>query len=189
MTSNVSLGPPGPSGFYPPPMPHAVADVAGELRLRLPGLRVFRLHKLLYFCQGYHIAHFGSQLFDETVSAWDHGPVVGRLWHAENVLVQSPGAREIEDEGALNTIGFIASHFGHLSSRARGPDTRARAVAACRPRPTYRRPVHDPTGVAARLFSSSTRAGRRRWVGELQPARPPASDSAGRVRRRGPGNA
>lgn len=98
-------------------MPHAVADVAGELRLRLPGLRVFRLHKLLYFCQGYHLAHFGSQLFDETVSAWDHGPVVGRLWHAENALVQNPGAPEIEDEGALNTIGFVASHFGHLSSR------------------------------------------------------------------------
>lgn len=58
-------------------------DVAIELRRRLPGLGVKKLHKLLYYCQGHHLATFGRPLFNETISAWDMGPVVGALWFAE----------------------------------------------------------------------------------------------------------
>jgi uncharacterized phage-associated protein len=40
---------------------------------------VKKLHKLLYYCQGHHLATFGLPLFDESISAWDMGPVVGTL--------------------------------------------------------------------------------------------------------------
>ncbi|WP_425453428.1 Panacea domain-containing protein [Thermomonospora umbrina] len=44
---------------------------------------MLKLHKLLYFCQGHHVADLGEPLFGESISAWDHGPVVGTLWHQE----------------------------------------------------------------------------------------------------------
>src|SRR5436305_1274853 len=58
-------------------------DVAVVLRERLPGLPVKKLHKLLYYCQGHHLAAFGEPQFGETISAWDMGPVVGTLWKQE----------------------------------------------------------------------------------------------------------
>ena len=58
-------------------------DVAAVLRDRLPGLGTTKLHKLLYYCQGHHLAAFGEPLFAETISAWDNGPVVGTVWRAE----------------------------------------------------------------------------------------------------------
>ena len=57
--------------------------IAAELRRRLPGLGAKKLHKLLYYCQGHHLATFNRALFDETISAWDMGPVVGTLWRQE----------------------------------------------------------------------------------------------------------
>lgn len=35
-----------------------------------------RVQKLLYYCQGWHLAETGSPLFDESIEAWVHGPVV-----------------------------------------------------------------------------------------------------------------
>ena len=35
-----------------------------------------KLQKLLYYQQGYHLAVFGTPLFDEQVEAWMYGPVV-----------------------------------------------------------------------------------------------------------------
>lgn len=35
-----------------------------------------RLHKLLYYAQGWHPAVFGRPLFEEKIEAWTHGPVV-----------------------------------------------------------------------------------------------------------------
>jgi uncharacterized phage-associated protein len=38
-------------------------DVAAALRERLPALGKVKLHKLLYYCQGHHLATFGVPLF------------------------------------------------------------------------------------------------------------------------------
>ena len=35
-----------------------------------------KLQKLLYYCQGFHLAIHNSPLFKETIEHWDHGPVV-----------------------------------------------------------------------------------------------------------------
>jgi uncharacterized phage-associated protein len=93
-------------------------EVAAELRKRLPGVAVKKLHKLLYYCQGHHLATFNSPLFSESISAWDVGPVVGSLWKhekdhgAEGRTVESGGSM---DEGALNTVGYVVSRYGALT--------------------------------------------------------------------------
>jgi uncharacterized phage-associated protein len=73
--------------------PVSAHDVAREIRKRMPGVPVKKLHKLLYFSQGHHLATFRVPLFAETISAWDMGPVVGRLWHREDKGYDEPARR------------------------------------------------------------------------------------------------
>lgn len=110
------------SGRYPPdptpsPYPDGVTlsapDVAAALRSRHPGIGRLKLHKLLYYCQGHHLATFGEPLFGETVSAWDRGPVVGSLWHAEKHDSPRSSAASTADETQLNTVGYVL--YGRMS--------------------------------------------------------------------------
>jgi uncharacterized phage-associated protein len=95
-------------------MPVSAHDVAAVLRARQPGMPVKKLHKLLYYCQGHHLAVFDEPLFTETVSAYDMGPVVGALWHQEKLGRGLPERSEL-DEAQLNTIGYVLSRYGALS--------------------------------------------------------------------------
>ncbi len=90
-------------------------DVAQQLRCRLPGLGTKKLHKLLYYCQGHHLATFGMPLFHDTISAWDMGPVVGQLWHDENRGTEIEAVTNALSESELNTVGYVVSHYGGLS--------------------------------------------------------------------------
>jgi uncharacterized phage-associated protein len=66
--------------------------IAAALRERLPDIGSVKLHKLLYYCQGHHLATFGEPLFSETISARDMGPVVGTLWREEKILCAARSA-------------------------------------------------------------------------------------------------
>jgi len=94
--------------------------IAAALRERLPNLAAVKLQKLLYYCQGHHLAHFGEPLFSETISAWDMGPVVPSVWHEDR---QGPPPEERDmvrpplDEAALNTVGYIVSRYGVMTGR------------------------------------------------------------------------
>jgi len=101
---------------YPGGMPVHAADVAAELRRHIPGLPTKKLHKLLYYCQGHHLAASGEPLFSETVSAWDMGPVVGTLWRNEKDRGPAPPTTELT-EGQLNTVGYVLSRYGKLTGR------------------------------------------------------------------------
>lgn len=39
-----------------------------------------KLQKLLYYEQGYHLAYYGTPLFDEEIEAWQYGPVVPLIY-------------------------------------------------------------------------------------------------------------
>jgi len=93
---------------------YSARDIAADLRRRLPGVPAKKLHKLLYYAQGHHLATFGEPLFKESISAWDMGPVVGQLWYAET----QDGPAEMVDElaeAALNTVGYVVSRYGRLN--------------------------------------------------------------------------
>ncbi|MHC4397242.1 MAG: Panacea domain-containing protein [Planctomycetota bacterium] len=40
-----------------------------------------KLHKLLYYAQGLHLALYDKPLFTEQIRAWEHGPVIPPLYH------------------------------------------------------------------------------------------------------------
>jgi uncharacterized phage-associated protein len=98
-------------------MPVSAHDVAAELRRRHPGLPTKKLHKLLYYCQGHHLATFGAPLFSESIAAWDMGPVVSALWYQEK-NGEPPPVGDVElGEAELNTIGYVLSRYGALSGQ------------------------------------------------------------------------
>jgi uncharacterized phage-associated protein len=94
-------------------------DVAAAIRDRLPGIGTMKLHKLLYYCQGYHLAHTGEPLFREPLSAWDNGPVCAPLWRAERGQEGKPAAGSLDNDG-LGTIGYVVSRYGALSGTELG---------------------------------------------------------------------
>jgi uncharacterized phage-associated protein len=98
---------------YPAAVVLSAHDVAAALRARHPHLPTVKLHKLLYYCQGHHLATFGRPLFQESLSAWDLGPVVGALWRAEK-NGETVEHREL-DEASLNTVGYVLSRYGGLT--------------------------------------------------------------------------
>jgi uncharacterized phage-associated protein len=77
---------------------------------------VVKIHKLLYYCQGWHLAWFGEPLFHQEVAAWVNGPVVADLWHDEDKGRDTPSAIEL-DETKLSTIDFVVSRYGHLTGK------------------------------------------------------------------------
>lgn len=89
-------------------------DVAAALRERLPGLGKKQLHKLLYYCQGHHLAGVGGAIFSENLYAWKMGPVVASLWRDERDQAPRPDPHTL-GEAELNTIGYVISRYGGLS--------------------------------------------------------------------------
>jgi uncharacterized phage-associated protein len=87
-------------------------DVAAALRERLPGIGRKKLHTLLYYCQGHHLATFQRPLFGERLSARDYGPVVESLRQNGS---ESPHPEQPLDEGELNTVGYVVSRYGTLT--------------------------------------------------------------------------
>ena len=50
------------------------SEEAGDLISNL------KLQKLLYYAQGFHLALFGTSLFNDEIEAWAHGPVVASVY-------------------------------------------------------------------------------------------------------------
>ena len=86
--------------------------VAAEIRRRRPGIGKARLHNLLYYVQGYHLAWRGRPAFDDDIEAWAKGPVVAALWLAEK------GGRPVQSseappESVCNVVTYVLRRVGH----------------------------------------------------------------------------
>lgn len=93
------------------PMTATAAQIAAALRHTRPGLTPGRIHKLLYLCQGHHLAWYGQPLFTDPVTAWDNGVAVPALRGRE---LDGPAGYGGLPNGVLNTIGYVCSRYGGL---------------------------------------------------------------------------
>jgi uncharacterized phage-associated protein len=59
-----------------------------------------KLQKLVYYCQGFHLALYGKPLFPERIEAWKHGPVCPPLYRALKPSGANP-VFEIDAEDSL----------------------------------------------------------------------------------------
>lgn len=92
-------------------------DVAAELRQRFnhdPG--VVKIHKLLYYAQGWHLTWAGEPLFRERIEAWANGPVVAALWHDEKKDRPRPESRELVG-AQLATIDYVVERYGRHTAK------------------------------------------------------------------------
>ena len=94
----------------------SAAAVAGEVRRRKPGIGKVKLHKLLYYVQGYHLAWEGRPAFTEDIEAWGMGPVVAGLWRDEKYRDCS-AAGEPLPETVRNTVTNVLSRYGHMTGK------------------------------------------------------------------------
>ena len=67
------------------------------------GLTHLKLQKLLYYAQGICLSLSGKVLFDEPIEAWDHGPVVKKVFDR----FTSKGRNEITIEDAPSSVEVI----------------------------------------------------------------------------------
>lgn len=90
--------------------PYSPAAVANEFLLR--GQRESRpitplqLQKLTYITYGWYLGVTGEKLFDESVEAWDHGPVIPSLFHEFKKFGREPITRLAH---TAKDLGFDAS--------------------------------------------------------------------------------
>ena len=68
------------------------ADKGGELMTNM------KLQKMLYYQQGFHLAYFGTPLFEEDIEAWMYGPVVPTVYDR----YKSNGRNGIEPDRGLD---------------------------------------------------------------------------------------
>ncbi|MCL1897527.1 MAG: DUF4065 domain-containing protein [Micrococcales bacterium] len=99
-------------------MPSVFDAAALILRLASP-LTPTRLHKLLYYCQGHHLAWDGVPLFPEELEAWANGPVCHPLWVLHQRLDKVESGRLPGDPNELNldqteTVSAVLEAYGHL---------------------------------------------------------------------------
>lgn len=89
-----------------------INDVTDYLIVRLDeagvGMNVLKLHKLLYYVQGWHLAMKDRPLFQGTFQAWVHGPVSRQVYdrfsgtHTMYSLLSPRDVRPGFDFGDLN---------------------------------------------------------------------------------------
>lgn len=65
---------------------------------RLKTFSHLKLHKILYFVQGYYHAYFGRPILEEDFQAWVHGPVLPSLFKTMKAEVQA----NMHDEITVN---------------------------------------------------------------------------------------
>jgi len=84
------------------------------------GLSNLKLQKLLYYAQGFHLAIYGTPLFDEAIERWTHGPVVRDLYFKykkhESDSIPRPEEYPQLDEETKEFLDEIYSVFGQFSA-------------------------------------------------------------------------
>jgi uncharacterized phage-associated protein len=96
--------------------PVSAHDLARELRRRLPDAGDVKLHKLLYYCQGWHLARHGEPMFVESVEAWSNGPVIAEVWRIEKHNEERPPSSQVPAD-ALETVEFVIDRYGRFDGR------------------------------------------------------------------------
>ena len=93
-------------------------DAAAEIRRRLGrDVGVVKLHKLLYYAQGWSLAWVGEPLFEEKIHAWANGPVVAELWADETHDRPHPSERPLSGR-QIAILDYVILEYGHYTGKA-----------------------------------------------------------------------
>ena len=98
-----------------------VHDVAAYILKKKHPMSTWKLQKLVYYSQAWHLAWDGEPLFDEPIQAWANGPVVRALydqhrgWYTVDKWPKGDTRKLTKDE--RETINTVLAAYGGLSGR------------------------------------------------------------------------
>ncbi|GIF49137.1 putative phage-associated protein [Asanoa ferruginea] len=97
-----------------------VHDVAAAVLERHGRTTTMKLEKLVYYCQGWHLARHGSPLFDETLEAWQQGPVAPALFkhhRQQREVANWPlGSAKNLTPMELSSVRWVVSEYGKFTA-------------------------------------------------------------------------
>ena len=97
-------------------------DVAALLMQHLETTTTMKLQKLLYYCQGWHLAWDGVPLFKDRIEAWANGPVVPAIYkrHRKRFTLSHPwpksGDRDRLNRDETETVEAVLEGYGDWSA-------------------------------------------------------------------------
>jgi uncharacterized phage-associated protein len=105
-----------------PAMTASVDDVAAAILARTGRVTTWKLQKLAYYAQSWHLARRGRRLFDDSFEAWANGPVVRSLYRQHqgmNRIAEWPaGNRNNLSADERQFVDWIVETYGHFTAEA-----------------------------------------------------------------------
>jgi len=96
-----------------------VDDVAAAILKRTGPLDTWKLQKLVYYCQAWHLVWEGEPLFPERIEAWAGGPVVPDLYQrhrgAFRISSWAWGDPENLTADEETTVEAVLGSYAHLT--------------------------------------------------------------------------
>ena len=75
-----------------------------------------KMQKLLYYAQAWHLVHFDQPLFNNSIEAWEFGPVVPSVYHEFKVFGSSPieysEKTDVESLFREDQLEFLKEFYG-----------------------------------------------------------------------------
>ncbi|HEV8065978.1 MAG TPA: type II toxin-antitoxin system antitoxin SocA domain-containing protein [Acidimicrobiales bacterium] len=98
-----------------------VDDVAAEVIVRTGPISTYKLQKLVYYCQAWHLVWDEEPLFANRIEAWANGPVSPTLYdgHRGRFTVSEwpKGDRSNLTESEAETVEAVVKAYGDLSGQ------------------------------------------------------------------------
>ena len=97
----------------------SVDDVAAAILKRTGPIDTFKLQKLAYYCQAWHLVWEDRPLFEARVEAWANGPVIPKLYRQHRgqyrVSEWPSGDPKKLDADEISTIDSVVNFYGKKS--------------------------------------------------------------------------
>jgi uncharacterized phage-associated protein len=94
-------------------------DVAAYILRKQGPMDTWKLQKLLYYCQAWHLVWEGKPLFEEKIEAWSNGPVIWDIYDAHRgkfSVSQWPEGRIGNlTASERSSIDVVLRHYGRLT--------------------------------------------------------------------------
>lgn len=94
-----------------------VNDVAAAILQRQGAMSTWKLQKLVYYCQAWHLVWEEEPLFNDEIQAWANGPVVPALYatHRGTFTIESwpQGKAERLAPNEAGTVEAVLKTYGH----------------------------------------------------------------------------
>ena len=108
-----------------------VHDVAAAVLERTGSISTFKLQKLVYYCQAWHLVWDEEPLFSSRIEAWANGPVCRDLYDCHrgsfSVVSWSAGDASRLNRSQADTVEAVVKAYGHLSGQRLSQLTHAEA--------------------------------------------------------------